>query len=70
MTREKYLSHYSIENIAQSIARDSEAGKNYTGEDKRGLYHKRLLLVGSCVKLHEIHTLDHIHSYDLAWVKE
>ena len=70
MTGEKHLSNYSIENIAQSIARDSEVGKKYTGEDKRRLYQERLLLVGSCVKLHEILTLDHTHSYDLAWVKE
>jgi len=44
--------------------------EKYTGEEKRRLYQERLLLVGSCVKLHEILTLDHIHSYDLVWVKE
>ena len=47
MAREKYLSNYSIENIAQSIARDSEAGKRYTGEEKGGFTRNGFSSVGS-----------------------
>ncbi len=67
--KKKYLSNYSIENIAQSIARDSEAGKRYTEADKRELYHERLLFVEVAYPCCQILTLDHIRSSDISWAK-
>ena len=69
MTPKKYLSNYSIENIAQSIARDSEVGRKYTEEDKRRLYRERLLLVEGFSRLHDLLTLQHIRSSRLPWAK-
>ncbi len=69
MAKRKYLSNYSIENIAQSIARDSEAGKRYTEEEKRKLYHERLLLVEAFLPLRQVLTLDYVRSSDVPWAK-
>jgi hypothetical protein len=69
MAKRKHLSNYSIENIAQSIARDSEAGKRYTEEEKRKLYHERLLLVEAFLPLRQVLTLDHVRSSDVPWAK-
>jgi len=68
MAKGKYLSNYSIENIAQSIVRDSEVGKKYNNEDKRNLYKQGLTLLENFPKLQEITCLEHLRKYDNPWV--
>jgi predicted metal-binding protein len=70
MAKGKYLSNYSIENIAQSIVRDSEAGKKYSNEDKSKLYEQGLTLLENFPKLKEIICLEHLRGYDNAWVEK
>lgn len=67
MAKRKYLSNYSIENIAQSIVRDSEVGKRYSEEDKRKLYQEKLRLIQKYPDLVNILSLDHIRSYPISW---
>jgi len=69
MAKKKYLSNYSIENIAQSIARDSEAGKRYGAEEKVKLYRERLRFAEEYPELLKILNLDHIRSYPATWAK-
>jgi hypothetical protein len=69
MAKRKYLSNYSIENIAQSIARDSEVGKRYGSEDKKRLYQERIRLVENYPELLKILSLDHIRSCAMSWAK-
>ena len=61
--------NYSIENIAQSIVRDSEVGKKYTGEDKRELYNEVLRLAKSVSGLNDLLSLEHIRAYAVPWAK-
>ncbi len=61
--------NYSIENIAQSIVRDSETGKKYTGEDKRELYNEVLRLAKSVSGLNDLLSLEHIRTYAVPWAK-
>ena len=70
MPKRKYLSNYSIENIAQSIARDSDVGRKYGEADKRGLYQDRLGLLDGFPKLSEILSLDRIRFYPISWAKK
>lgn len=70
MSKRKYLSNYSIENIAQSIVRDSEVGRRYGEEDKKRLYRERMQLVSNCTKLAPMLSLEHIRSYPLPWAKK
>ena len=70
MAKRKYLSNYSIENIAQSIVRDNPSGKKYSPEDKNNLYQERLRLLEGFPKLKEIISLTHIHSYGISWSKK
>ena len=70
MAKKRYLSNYSIENIAQSIVRDSATGKKYSQEDKKKRYQERLQLLEDFPKLKEIFSLEHIHRYDISWAKK
>ncbi|MCK5422961.1 MAG: hypothetical protein KAJ08_12390, partial [Deltaproteobacteria bacterium] len=70
MAKRKYLSNYSIENIAQSIVRDNLSGKKYSQEDKKNLYQERLRLLEGFPKLKEIISLTHIHKYGISWSKK
>ncbi len=70
MAKRKYLSNYSIENIAQSIVRDNPSGKKYSQEDKKNLYQERLRLLEGFPKLKEIISLTHIHKYGISWSKK
>ena len=65
----KYLSNYSIENIAQSIVRDSDVGKKYTDKDKRELYGEVLRLVENVSGLNDLLSLERIQAYDVPWAK-
>jgi hypothetical protein len=69
MSKRKYLSNYSIENIAQSIARDNPAGKKYGDADKKKLYKERLQLLEDSPKLKELVSLEHISTYRIPWAK-
>jgi predicted metal-binding protein len=62
MRKKKYVSNYSIENIAQSIVSDNSAGKKYTSEDKKRLYEERLRFIEVFPELRTILSLVHIHS--------
>jgi len=70
MAKRKYLSNYSIENIAQSIVRDNPTGKKYSQEDKKNLYQERLRLLEGFPKLKEIISLLHINKYGISWSKK
>lgn len=70
MAKRKYLSNYSIENIAQSIVRDNPTGKKYSQEDKKNLYQERLRLLEDFPKLKEIISLTHIYKYGNSWAKK
>jgi hypothetical protein len=70
MAKRKYLSNYSIENIAQSIVRDNPSGKKYSQEDKKNLYQERLRLLEGFPKLKEIISLTHIYKYGISWSKK
>lgn len=70
MAKRKYLTNYSIENIAQSIVRDNPAGKKYSREDKKRLYQERLRLLEDFPKLNELISPEHIHGYDTPWVRK
>ena len=58
----KYLSNYSIENIAQSIVKDNPTGKKFSPEDKKRLYEERLKLLDEFPQLKALLSLNHIHS--------
>lgn len=70
MAKRKYLTNYSIENIAQSIVRDNPAGKKYSREDKKRLYQERLRLLEDFPKLNELISPEHIQGYDTPWVRK
>jgi hypothetical protein len=70
MAKRKYRSNYSIENIAQSIARDSDVGKRYSAEEKKRLYQERLRLFENYSELLQILSLDRIRSYPISWAKK
>ena len=61
--------NYSIENIAQSIVRDSDVGKKYTDEDKQELYSKVLRMVENVSGLNDLLSLERIQVYDVPWAK-
>lgn len=61
--------NYSIENIAQSIVRDSETGKKYTEEDKKHLYREMLARIRGHPALHKLLSLEHIRAYSIPWAK-
>jgi hypothetical protein len=69
MVKKRYLSNYSIENIAQSIVRDNEAGKKYAEEDKRKLYQQKLQLVQYYPELLKILRLENIRAYPISWAR-
>jgi len=69
MPKRKYAGNYSIENIAQSIARDSTVAKKYTQEDKKKLFQDQQSVLNKHHELKEILSLDHIHTYDIPWAK-
>ncbi len=69
MVKRKYVTNYSIENIAQSIVRDNLTGKKYSQEDKKQLFNEQLRLLKRFPRLNEIICLEHIHAYDIPWAK-
>jgi len=70
MVKKRYITNYSIENIAQSIVRDNPTGKRYSQEDKKQLYNEHLQLLERFPQLNEIICLEHIHTYDIPWAKK
>lgn len=70
MAKRRYLTCYSIENIAQSIVRDNPTGKKYSEQDKKKLYQERLRFLRDFPRLNEIISLAHIHTYDNPWAKK
>ena len=70
MVKRKYVTNYSIENIAQSIVRDNPTGKKYSRKDKKDLYEERLRLLENFPKLNEIIRLEHINAFDTPWAKK
>ena len=70
MGKRRYVTNYSIENIAQSIVRDNPTGKKYSQEDKKRLYEERLRLLEDLPRLKEIICLEHINKYDNPWAKK
>jgi hypothetical protein len=70
MAKKKYLTNYSIENIAQSIVRDNETGKKYTSEDKKQLYREGLCLAKDLSGLNVLLSLEHIRAYAIPWAQK
>jgi len=70
MAKRRYVTNYSIENIAQSIVKDNSIGKKYSLEDKKRLYQERLRLLEDFPKMKEIICLEHIHNYAIPWAKK
>ena len=68
--KKKYVSNYSIENIAQSIVRDNPTGKKYSQEDKKRLYEGKLQLLEGFPELREILSLKHVHSLTIPRAKK
>ena len=69
MGKGKYLSNYSIENIAQSIVRDNPTGKKFSPEDKKRLYEERLQFLDTFPQLKASLSLNHIHSLPMPRAK-
>ena len=70
MAKRRYVTNYSIENIAHSIVKDNPTGEKYSLEDKKRLYQERLLLLEDFPKLKEIICLEHITKYNNPWAKK
>jgi predicted metal-binding protein len=69
VAKKKYITNYSIENIAQSIVKDNPTGKRYGPEDKRMLYEERLQFLEDFPQLKAILSLDHIHTHNIPKAK-